>query len=356
MKHQSSLGLAQLLVATLAFGWTGCSRPTTEEAAKDNTTKEAKKASDKQLVASTIRIDGSSTVAPLSTLAAEEFSKQHALVRVPIITSGTGGGFKKFVKGEIDIANASRPINKTEINDAAKNGIEYIELAICFDAVTVVVNKENVWATDLTVEELKTIWSKTSEGKITKWSEIRADWPDEKFELFGPGKDSGTADFFAEAICGKTGEIRTDHVSSEDDHRLVRGVAGNKNGLGYFGFAYYAAYKDRLTAVKIKGSKSKDAVEPGSENIRNGAYTPLSRPLFIYVNNKSAARPEVERFVLFFLDHAAALAGRKKYVPLPAESYVVVHKRFEDRKTGSAFAGTSEVGMSIDELLRREPK
>jgi len=353
MKSNFCLEMA-MLVAFLAGGLSGCSSQPDKTQKMDP--KEPQPLQEADLAASTIRIDGSSTVAPVSILAAEEFRKKYKEVRVPITTSGTGGGFKKFVKGETDISNASRPILKAEIEEAAKNRIEFIELAICFDAITVVVNKNNDWATDLTVEELKTIWSKASEGKITKWNEIRAGWPEEKFELFGPGSDSGTFDYFTEAICGKAGDSRKDYVASEDDHRLVRGVADNKFALGYFGFAYYAAYKDKLTAVKVKGAKAKEAVEPWSESIRDGAYTPLSRPLFIYVNKASSARPEVDRFVLFFLDNAVSLASRKKYVPLPTEAYALVRKHYEERRIGSVFGGIPEVGLSIDALLHRERK
>lgn len=304
--------------------------------------------------AAPVRVDGSSTVAPLAELAAEDFQKAHPAIRVPISTSGTRGGFRKFVKGEIDIADASRPIDKGEIDQARANGIAFMELPLCFDAVTVVVNKDNDWARDMTVAELKTMWSKESQGKITRWSQVREGWPDEPFELFGPGKDSGTFEYFTEAI--KAGASRDDYVSSEDDNRLVRGLVDNKYALGYFGYAYFAAYKDRLTAVKIRPEPGKEAVAPGSDSIRNGTYVPLSRPLFIYVNRQAAERPEVAGFVTYFLDHAAALSARKKYVPLTPAAYAAIQKRFQERKCGTAFHGQPAIGLSMDALLQREPQ
>lgn len=209
--------------------------------------------------------------------------------------------------------------------------------------------------TELAAEEFqKAIWGKEAEGKATRRSDVRPGWPAEKIELFGPGRDSGTFDYFTEAITGKAGDSRTDYTASEDDNRLVRGVAGNKFALGYFGFAYLAAHKVKLSAVKIKGPGAKEAVEPGAAGIRDGSYTPLSRPLFVYVNQKSAERPEVARFVTFLLEQAPSLTGRKKYVPLTTQAYVLMAKRFEQRRTGSAFDGKPAVGLSMDAIVNRE--
>src|SRR5262245_58815006 len=269
-----------------------------------------------------ITIDGSSTVFPISEAAAEEFQKKKPNVKVTVGTSGTGGGFKKFVRGETEISDASRPILQKEIDEAKAHGIEYIELPISFDALTVVISKDINWVDHMTTAELKKMWDKDSKGKVTKWSDLRQGWPDETFVLFGPGTDSGTFDYFTEAINGKSGRSRDDYTASEDDNVLVRGVIDNKFGLGYFGYAYYAAHKDKLKSVPIldEKGKAKKPVEPGAEAIRAGTYTPLSRPLFIYLNKKAVQeRREVREFVEFYLENAAALARRKKYVPLPPD-------------------------------------
>lgn len=307
-------------------------------------------------LAGAVLIDGSSTVAPVCQAAAEEFARRHAEVKTTVRVSGTGGGFKKFVKGETDAATASRPIRRDELDEAAANGAEFIELPLCFDALTVVVHPENDWVDHFTVAELKTMWAPESAGKILRWSDVRAGWPDEKFELYGPGRDSGTFDYFTEAVVGKPGKSRDDYVAAEDDNRLVRGVAGGKYAVGYFGYAYYAAYKDRLKAVAIRGDGAAAAVAPGEDGIRSGAYTPLSRPLFVYVSKKSAERPEVAAFVTYFLSNAGDFARRKKYVPLSSQLYEALGRRFEQRRTGTAFGGANAVGLSMEELGRREPK
>jgi phosphate transport system substrate-binding protein len=306
-----------------------------------------------------ITIDGSSTVFPVSEAAAEEFQKLNPRVKVTVGTSGTGGGFKKFVRGETDISDASRPILREEIDLAREHGIEYIELPICFDALTVVINKDNDWVDYMSTAELRKMWDKDSKGKVTKWSDIRKGWPDEKFILFGPGTDSGTFDYFTEAINGKSRRSRDDYTASEDDNVLVQGVIGNKYGLGYFGYAYYAGHKDKLRCVPIldEHGKAKKPVEPGAEAIRAGTYTPLSRPLFLYASKKSVEeRPEVREFVEFYLKNAAALSRRKKYVPLPPKAYGMCQERFAKRQTGTGFGGKQEVGLPIEAILQREPK
>jgi phosphate transport system substrate-binding protein len=348
MKRHALLG-AILFAGLSGFVLLGCSEK------KDGP---AKKEGDKPTAAegAEVKLDGSSTVYPVAQAAADEFVQKNKGAKVTVGVSGTGGGFKKFCKGETDVSDASRPILKKEIEEAGKNNVEYVELPIAFDALTVVVSSKNDWADFMTTDELKTMWSKASQGKVTKWSGVRKGWPDEPFKLFGPGTDSGTYDYFTEAINGKSGDSRSDYSASEDDNTLVRGVAGDKYALGYFGYSYYENHKDKLKAVKIKGPKNKEPVEPGDEGIKNGTYTPLSRPLFIYVNKKSAQRPEVDRFVTFFLTNAGALSRRKAYVALPKEAYTAVRTRYKDRKTGTAFGGVPEVGLSIDELLKREVK
>ena len=307
--------------------------------------------------AKTISVDGSSTVFPITEAAASEFQAEKK-VKVTVGISGTGGGFKKFVRGETDVQDASRPILKEEMDEAKKNGIEYLELPIAFDAITIVVHKDNDWCKDISIDELKKMWSKDSQGKITKWSEIREGWPQEKFVLYGPGTDSGTFDYFTEAVNGKAKHCTTDFTPSEDDNVLVRGVAGNKYALAYFGYSYYPPNKDKLNAVAISWSKNKtkDPVLPSKDSILDGTYTPLSRPLFLYVNKKALDKPEVKEFVSFYLKNAARLSEKVKYVALPDEAYDVVKKRFEDVKTGTAFAGVPEVGMPIGDILKKEPK
>ncbi|TDM00627.1 MAG: protein sphX [Flavobacteriaceae bacterium] len=270
----------------------------------------------------TIEIDGSSTVAPITEAVAEEFEAIAPNVGVNVGISGTGGGFKKFTKGEIAIADASRAIKEEEAATAKENKIEYVELEVAFDGLAVVVNKENTFAKDLTVEELKKIWEPAAEGKITKWSQVRAGFPDEEIKLYGAGTDSGTYDYFTEAIIDPekgAPKSRSDFNASEDDNILVEGVAGDKFALGFFGLAYFEENKDKLNLVAINGGKG--AVLPTIENVKNGSYAPLSRPLFIYVNSEAAKKPEVIEFVNFYLDKAAELSAEAGYIPLPTEKY-----------------------------------
>jgi phosphate transport system substrate-binding protein len=306
-----------------------------------------------------VKIDGSSTVFPLTEAVAEEFQKaKQGRVKVTVGISGTGGGFKKFVRGELDIADASRPILKEEMDQAKANGIEYIELPVCFDALTVVVNPQNDWVSEMTVEDLKKMWEPAAQEKITHWNQVRPEWPNEKIALFGAGSDSGTFDYFTEAIVGKSKSSRGDYTASEDDNVLVQGIAGNKYGLGYLGYAYYASNTAKLKAVGISWSKNSvpGAVMPTLENVLAGTYNPLSRPLFIYVSKKSMEKPEVKEFVDFFLQNAATLAAEVKYLQLPESAYQMALERFRSMQTGTGFGGVPEVGLHIEEILRRPPK
>ena len=306
-----------------------------------------------------IKIDGSSTVFPVTEAVAEEFQiEKQGKVRVTVGISGTGGGFKKFARGEIDISDASRPISKEEMEAAKQNGIEYIELPICFDALTVVVNPQNTWATSMTIEELKKIWEPAAQGKITHWNQIRPDWPREEIVLFGAGSDSGTFDYFTEAIVGKAKSSRGDYTASEDDNVLVQGIEGNKYALGYLPYAYYAPHSDKLKALGIQWEKNvvKEPVLPSPETVLNGSYNPLSRPLFIYVNRKSLDKPLVNEFVEFYLKNVGVLAKEVKYLPLPDNAYQMVTTRLKERKAGTGFGGVSEVGLHVEEILKREPK
>lgn len=305
---------------------------------------------------SVIKIDGSSTVFPIAEAVAEEFQiSKKGKVRVTVGIAGTGGGFKRFCRGETDISNASRPILKEEMELCAAAGIKYMELPVAFDALTVVVNPQNTWVKSLTTADLKKMWEPTAQGRVSKWNQIRSEWPAQPLMLFGPGADSGTFDYFTEAVNGKAKASRGDYTASEDDNTLVQGVENNKNALGYFGYAYYIAHKDKMRAVPIVNPKGKE-VGPSIEAVNDGSYNPLSRPLFIYVRDTAAARAEVQEFIKFYLTDGAKLAQEVGYVPLPAESYKVALKHFADKKLGTVFGGVPEVGVTIDALLAREGK
>jgi phosphate transport system substrate-binding protein len=300
-----------------------------------------------------VAVDGSSTVFPISEAVAEEFQKKHSGVKVTVGISGTGGGFQKFCNKEIDISDASRPIKDSEVQACGQNGVEFIELPVAFDGLAVVVNPQNDWVDRLTVEELKKMWEPEAQGAITRWNQIRPEWPDAPLKLYGAGTDSGTFDYFTEAIMGKSGASRGDYTASEDDNVLVQGVAGDVNALGYFGLAYAVENMGRVKIVPIVNPKTGQPVEPTLETVKTALYQPLSRPLFIYVSAAAAGRPEVDAFVLFYLENAATLSEEVGYIPLPDEAYQLARKRYEQRKTGSVFQGV-EVGVSIEEVLRRE--
>ena len=302
-----------------------------------------------------IHIDGSSTVYPVTEAVAEEFQKaKKGAVNVTVGISGTGGGFKKFCRGETDISDASRPILKEEMEVCAKNGIKYIELPVAFDALTAIVNPKNKWADHLTVAELKKMWEPEAQDKVKNWKEIRSSFPDAPLQLAGAGADSGTFDYFTEAIVGKAKSSRGDYQATEDDNVTVQFVSRDVNALGYLGLAYYVENKDKLKAVPIKPEESKPAVSPSIETVNNGAYQPLSRPIFIYVNDKSAKKPEVKEFVEFYLKHGGELSKEVGYVNLPDKAYELALKNFQNRKLGTAFGGVAEVGVRVEDLLTRE--
>ncbi|MBK9454354.1 MAG: PstS family phosphate ABC transporter substrate-binding protein [Chitinophagales bacterium] len=271
-------------------------------------------------IAGNISIDGSSTVFPLSEAMAEEFGLKNPKARVTVGESGTGGGFKKFGRGEIDICGASRPIKDSEKEICDSAGIKYLELEVAYDGLAVVVNKENTWVDKLTTAELKIMWETAAQGKITSWKQVRASFPDEPLHLYGAGTASGTFDYFTEEICGKKGESRGDYTASENDNTLVTGVAGDKGGLAYFGMAYYENNKEQLKIVPIDNG-SGTGVIPTQETVLNKSYAPLSRPLYIYVSEKAMARPEVQAFVSFFIDNAPVLSKEVGYVPCEASIY-----------------------------------
>ncbi|MBI4619497.1 MAG: PstS family phosphate ABC transporter substrate-binding protein [Desulfobacterales bacterium] len=302
-----------------------------------------------------IKIDGSSTVYPITEAVAEEYQKaKRGEVKVTVGISGTGGGFKKFYRGETDISNASRPILKKEIDLCKEQGIEYIELPVAYDGLAVIVNPKNTWVTSLKVEDLKKMWEPAAQGTIKKWNQVRTEWPDAPLKLFGPGADSGTFDYFTEAIVGKSKSSRGDFTASEDDNVLVQGIAGDKNALGYFGLAYYEENKRKLKVVPVVNPATNKAITPSLKTVMDGTYSPLSRPLFIYVNKASLSKPEVKEFVNYYLKNADKLTKEVKYVPLPASAYKLAQERFFKMKTGSMFGGEEKVGMKIEELLKLE--
>jgi phosphate transport system substrate-binding protein len=304
-----------------------------------------------------IAIDGSSTVFPITEAVAEEFQKKHA-ARVTIGVSGSGGGFKKFCKGETDISDASRPIKPSEVELCAKNGVDYIELPVGYDGIAVVVHKQADWVDKMKVDELKRMWAPEAQKKVTRWSHVRQGWPDKEIHLFGPGVDSGTYDYFTEAIVGTEHSSRGDFTSSEDDNVLVQGIATDPLALGFFGFAYYHENQDKLKVVPIDDGVEDNgagAIAPSFESVANGTYQPLSRPLFIYVSKKSAARVEVADFVAYYLGAGRPLVKQVGYIPLPDRAYQLVQGRFDARKLGSVFGGEgARVGVSVEELLSKE--
>jgi phosphate transport system substrate-binding protein len=296
-----SVALSSVVLATSLLG--GCGTKAPEQQGTQGTAK----------LTGEIKIDGSSTVFPISEAVMEEFNKKNPDVKISVGESGTGGGMKKFAANEIDIADASRPIKKEEIDAAKANGVEYVELKVGLDGISVVVNKGNNWATDMTVEELKKLWMEGS--TVKKWSDIRPEWPNEDIKLYAPGTASGTFEFFTEAINGKAKSQRADYTPSEDDNVLVQGASGDKNGMAYFGYSYYEANKSKLNVVKVNGKA------PSLEGIKDGSYKPLSRPLYIYVNKKALSKPEVKEFVTFYLNQAKTLVPEVNYVALPDAEY-----------------------------------
>lgn len=305
---------------------------------------------------SMIKIDGSSTVFPITEAVSEKFREKNNGVKFTIGIAGTGGGFKKFCKGETDISNASRPILKKEMAECSKNGVYYMELPVAFDAVTVVIHPKNKFLSKITVEELKKIWEPAAQGVITTWNQVNPAWPKTPIKLYGPGADSGTFDYFTEAINGKAKLSRTDFTTSEDDNVIVQAVSRDVNAMGYLGFAYYSENSKQLKAAAIVAKDAKSAVLPSVKTVMDANYQPLARPLFIYVNAKADQRPEVNAFVDYYLNNADAIAKQVKYIPLSMKDYRHTMVNYKVKKTGTAFGGEAEVGVTIEELLKREPK
>lgn len=306
-----------------------------------------------------IKIDGSSTVFPITEAMAEEFqTAQKGKVRVTVGISGTGGGFKKFCRGETDVQDASRPIQTSELEACRTAGVKFMEIPIAYDATAVVVNSKNTWLKSITVDELKKMWEPTAQGKVSKWSDVNPAWPKENLKLYGAGSDSGTFDYFTEAIVGKAKSSRGDYTASEDDNTLVTGVANDQYALGYVPLAYYEENKAKLKIVGIVGGdkapKKNEAVLPSRETVESGAYFPLSRPIFIYVSEAAMKKAEVKEFVNFYLTHSAKIVPQVKYVALPAKAYEIGKEHVKKGKLGTVFGGHSEVGLKIDQLMKRE--
>jgi phosphate transport system substrate-binding protein len=305
-----------------------------------------------------ITVDGSSTVFLISEAVAEEFQKTHA-AKVTIAVSGTGGGFKKFCSGGVALVGASRPIQPVEAHACAAAQVPFIELPVAYDGLSIVVNPSNDWAASMTVDELKKLWEPRAQGRVMRWKDLRADWPDKEIHLFGPGVDSGTYDYFTKAVVGAEHQSRGDFTSSEDDNVLVHGVSSDPLALGYFGLAYYVENASKLKALSIDDgidANGTGPILPSAATVRDGTYQPLSRPLFIYVNKTAAQRPEVTAFVEYYLTHSATLSEEADYVALPARAYALALARFKAGTEGSVFmvAGGSQVGVTVESLLMRQ--
>lgn len=307
-----------------------------------------------------IKADGSSTVFPITEAMAEEFQKEtKGAVRVTVGISGTGGGFKKFCRGEIDVQNASRPIQTKEMEACKENNVKYFELPVGYDATVVVVNKANDFLTEVSVEDLKKMWEPEAQGKVMTWKQVNPAWPDRPLKLFGAGADSGTFDYFTEAIVGKAKSSRGDYTASEDDNTLVQGVSSDKNAIGYIPLSYYEENKAKLKALAVIGGEkapTKKAVYPSEKTVLDGSYFPLSRPVFIYISEQSAKRKEVTDFTNFYLKNGTSLIPQVKVVPLPIKAYQLLQTNFAKGKMGTVFGGHSEVGLKIDDLIKREGK
>jgi phosphate transport system substrate-binding protein len=303
--------------------------------------------------AAVVQVDGSSTVYPITEAVAEEFRRE-TRARVTVGISGTGGGFQKFCRDEIDIADASRPIAPSEVEACRKTNVDFIELPVAYDGLAVVVHPKNSWAASMTVAELKKLWEPAAQGQIRRWNQVRDGWPDSEVHLFGAGVDSGTFDYFTEVVMGKAKASRGDYTSSEDDNVIVQGVSGDEFALGYFGYAYYEENKDKLKLVAIDdGDETNGAgpILPSPETVGNGTYRPLSRPVFIYPKVKSLDRPEVKSFVDFYLQEGIPLVRDVGYIPLHEKEYEMVRARYAAKKTGTMFQGTTAGPVTLEQRL-----
>ncbi|UJP04648.1 MAG: PstS family phosphate ABC transporter substrate-binding protein [Nitrosomonas sp.] len=302
-----------------------------------------------------VKIDGSSTVFPITEAVAEDFQiSKRGAVRVTVGISGTGGGFRKFCRDEIDIVNASRPITPSEMEACKQQGVQYIEMPIAYDALTVVINPKNNWSKTITIAQLKKIWEPEAQGKIMNWNQIDSTWPDKRIKLYGPGADSGTFEYFTEAVVGKAKSSRGDFTASEDDNILVQGVASDHYALGFFGFAYYIENVKKIAAAAVDSGDG--GVLPSVATVENNSYKPLSRPIFIYVNAKSANKDEIVDFVNFYMKNATELVTEVKYFPLSKTIYDLNLDHLNKKKTGTFFEHGTGVNVKLEELLKQEPR
>jgi phosphate transport system substrate-binding protein len=302
-----------------------------------------------------VTIDGSSTVYPITEAAVREFQNgDHGAVRVTVGISGTGGGFKKFCRGETDVQNASRPILPQEMAMCREHEVQYVELPLAFDAITLVVSVQNTWVDYLTIDELRRIWEPSAEGRLTRWRQIRPTWPDLPLKLFGAGSDSGTFDYFSEVVVGTAKASRGDYTASEDDNTLIQGISGDPQALGYVPLAYYHANARRLRPVPVDSGDG--PIRPSAENVESERYVPLSRPVFLYVNRQAADRQAVREFIEFYLKHATSLVMQAGYVPLPPRIHAAVRERYRVGTVGSVYQGIPLVGFKVEDVLQRQPK
>lgn len=333
------------LMLTLLAGCSTAQAPQSEQSPSESLPSEV----------SSIKIDGSSTVFPLTDEVAKElrFEKGEEAPNISVEFSGTGGGFKKFCAGETDINNASRPILKSEMETCKTNGVEYIEIPVAFDALTVAVNPENDWANNLTVEELKTMWEPSAEDEIIQWSQVRDSWPEQPLNLHGADVESGTYDYFTEAIVGEAQASRSDYTAQVDDDLIVRAVRQDPDALGFFGYAYFDENRSQLKAVAIDAGDG--PILPSAETVQSGEYQPLTRPLFIYVSADAAeSNPELSAFVEYYLNNVRFLAEVVGYVPLPNEAYNVAFEHFTDKRVGTVFGGEAPTNLTIEALVKAE--
>ena len=298
-----------------------------------------------------INVDGSSTVFPITEAVAEEFGNlTNKQVRVTVGVSGTGGGFKKFCNGETQVSDASRPIKASEVSLCQEGGVEYIEIPMAIDGLTVIVNQDNDFARCMTIEELDKMWGPEAEETVTKWSQVRDGWPDEDMDMYAPGVDSGTFDYFTDTVSGESGASRGDFTASEDDNLILQGVSGEKNGVGYLGYAYYVENAGKLRAVEIDGGDG--CVAPTDATINQGTYTPLSRPLFIYVRKDAANEPHIAEFIRYYLsEEGQKLAAEVGYIPFPQAVYDLVRAKFDNGITGTVFGGENPMKGPVEEVL-----
>jgi phosphate transport system substrate-binding protein len=350
------IGTTALLLAACAPNTAGQTAPAGERPSGSAPAAQqpASSGPDLRSLSGSIAIDGSSTVFPISEAMAEEFQRATGgRVRVTVGISGTGGGFQKFCNGETDISDASRSIRAAEIERCKASGIEFIEVPVAFDGLSVMVNPRNDWVRSMTVSELKKVWEPEAQGVITRWNQIRPEWPDRPFRLYGPGTDSGTFDYFTEAINGRERASRGDFTASEDDNVLVTGIANDLDALGYFGYAYYAENRDKLKLVALDHEKGRGPVAPSKETIEGGTYTPLSRPIFVYVKTVALDRPEVREFMRFYTDpQHTDLIAHTGYVPLPATIYPQLWQRVQAKQGGTVFGGVAAENVTANDLVK----